>query len=294
MSSPVLSIPYTKFLAARLRVSASRRIELDARDRPFRLFTLDNDAIGRRVRGVGAYEREVLAAIACIAAGVSRCGVALDVGANIGNHAITLSRSFSRVLAFEPNPVMAAALKANALLNGCTNIEVLEQGLSDRSTCGVLRQKQAGNSGTFEFVEGEDEASPPLEGADVAVAVAVMRGDDVLQANLSPSDRIAMIKVDVEGCELAVLRGLVSHLERDRPVVCFEVRSPAEGEPVRRFLEDLGYLNFYAIAASRLSVRSIGRIFSRSTWSKHYCLSRIDRFEQRHYSAVFASVTPLP
>lgn len=288
MPALVLSIPYTRFLAGRLRIAICRWIELSAARRPFRLFTLDNDAIGRRVRGVGAYEHEVLAAIEAISSHLTP-GVALDIGANIGNHTIVLSRCFARVLAFEPNPVMAAALRANLLLNGCSNVEVIECGLSDRTSIGTLRQQLEGHSGTLEFVEDQSPSGASLERA----AVRVERGDEVIANNLGDSERLRMIKIDVEGAELAAMRGLRAHLERDRPVVCFEVRRPEEGDPVRRFLEECGYVYFHAIAATRISIQSLPKVFERSTWRKHYSLCPIDRFEDKHYPAVFASTVSL-
>jgi len=287
----VLSIPYTKFLALRLRTAASKYLELDARKRQFRLFTLDNDAIGCHVRGAGAYEPEVLAAIAAIA-GTSMDGVALDIGANIGNHTIILSRCFARVLAFEPNPMLASVLDANLRLNGCTNVKIVKRGLSDRRVHGHLKQRQVGNSGTFEFIEsvGKTDSDDDLRHTGVELA----RGDEILMSVLAPPERIRIIKIDIEGGELAALRGLEAHLKRDMPIVCFEVRNAAEGEPVREFLETVGYSHFTSVGATRLSMRSIAKMLVPSTWSKHYRLTSIKHFENRHYPAIFASAAPVP
>lgn len=282
---PVLSIPYLRFFAGRLRMWVSRKLELGAGQRRIRLFTLDNDVIGRRIRTQGAYEPEVLAAIDAVAAGAGRsAGVALDIGANIGNHAVSMARSFSRVVAFEPHPVMAAALRANALLNGCSNLQVMEMALSAHVGDGVLQQQRPDHSGTLELAaDGASAMDAPGR-----VAVQLMRGDDVLDRVLEPGERVTLIKIDVEGAELPALQGLAACLQRDHPVICFEVRHPAEGQLVRAFLEDAGYRDFQAIRASRIGLGSLHRLLTRAGRSKHYQLEPVAEFEDRHYAAVFA------
>lgn len=281
---PVLSIPYRRFFANRLRMWMASRLELGAGQRRIRLFTLDNDVIGLRIRAHGAYEPEVLAAIDAIAADAGRsAGVALDIGANIGNHAVSMARSFSRVVAFEPHPVMAAALRANAVLNGCSNLQVMEMALSAHAGDGLLQQRRSDNSGMFELMDGCAETDVPGQ-----VTVQLARGDDVLGKVLRSGERVTMIKIDVEGAELPALQGLLACLQRDQPVICFEVRTPAEGLRVRNFLADAGYRSFQTIRASRIRLGSLHRLFSRAGRSKHYQLEPVDEFEHRHYAAVFA------
>lgn len=287
---PVLSIPYRRFFAGRLRLAISHWLELGSDQRRVRLFTLDNDVIGRRIRAQGTYEPEVLAAIDAIAGGADRsAGVALDIGANIGNHAVSMARTFSRVIAFEPHPVMAAALRANALLNdGCDKLQVMEMALGAQAAEGILQQQRPDNFGMLEL------APAGTVKADVAgqVAVRLMRGDDVLDKALEPDERVTLIKIDVEGSELAALQGLVACLQRDHPVICFEVRNPAEGRHVRAFLEDVGYRDFQAIRASRIGLGSLRRLLTRVGRSKHYTLEPVTEFEDRHYAAVFAFASP--
>lgn len=287
-SFPVLSVPYSRFFARRARHALTRWLEMRAGERPFRLLTLDNDVIGAKVRAFGAYEPEVLAAMDWIAAR-GDASVALDIGANIGNHAISLSRTFRRVIAFEPHPVMAPILRANALLNGCRNLQVMECGLHDGAGTGVLRQQVAGNSGTLQLVDRPVGSEDPLNEATVRLD----RGDDLLEQLLTQEERIDLVKIDVEGAEEAALRGLARHLKRDQPVVCFEVRTPNEGMKVRALLEGMGYTYFYAICASRMTPSTLPRLVTRAGWKKHYTLTPITDFEERHYAAIFASVRPL-
>lgn len=290
IDQPVFSIPYRRFFAGRLRMWISRKLELANNQRRIRLFTLDNDVIGRRIRVQGAYEPEVLAAIDAIAgdAGLNN-GVALDIGANIGNHAVSMSRTFSRVIAFEPHPVMAAALRANALLNGCENLQVIELAIGAHQGQGILQQQEPDNFGMFELALDHPIATDAANRVAVQqVTVELARGDDVLDQVLAPGERITLIKIDIEGTELPALQGLTACLRRDQPVICFEVRTPAEGQQVRAFLVDMGYGHFQAIRASRIGLGSLHNLLTRSGRSKHYRLEAVSEFEDRHYAAVFA------
>jgi predicted O-methyltransferase YrrM len=59
-------------------------------------------------------------------------GVAIDVGANIGAHTLTMAKCVGpqgRVLAFEPNPLVRQVMVRNLALNGITQVDVFECGL---------------------------------------------------------------------------------------------------------------------------------------------------------------------
>ena len=80
------------------------------------------DFVSSHIIRHGYYERRELEALArSVFTGPGGAGsgsTALDIGANIGNHAAFLSNHFSRVIAFEPNPMVACLLKANAMALG--------------------------------------------------------------------------------------------------------------------------------------------------------------------------------
>ena len=134
----------------------------------------------------------------------------IDVGANIGNHAIYLSPSFSRIHCFEPSPEIADRLAHNIALNGLSNIEIHRAGLSDRGGLLHFKLELGGNLGASHFVERPDEDTVPLP---------VHRGDDFL----SGMDRIDFIKVDAERHEREVFAGLRDIIARYRPIVAFEL-----------------------------------------------------------------------
>jgi FkbM family methyltransferase len=154
------------------------------------------------------YEVEELAIIAeFFPAG----GVFVDIGTNVGNHTIFVCRylSPSQVIAFEPNPPAIEILRINLALNGLTGMVDLSHlgiGLSHAPARAnaVMRD---GNLGATRMHATQEPDGLPL-----------MRGDDLL-ANA----RVDFIKLDVEGMEINVLRGLEKTIKLCRPRIFVEV-----------------------------------------------------------------------
>lgn len=145
-------------------------------------------------------------------------GVLLDIGANVGNHSIALSDRFKDIYSFEPNPLIFERLVKNLELNGLDNIHAVNSGLGNRQ--GSLKFYQPGpgepNKGLGTFEKGE--ASPK----SIEMELPVQIGDDFVEQNL-PGERVAAIKIDVQGFEPYVMNGLRKTIERHKPVIWFEV-----------------------------------------------------------------------
>lgn len=147
-------------------------------------------------------------------------GVAIDVGANVGAHTLTLANlvgASGRVLAFEPNPAIRKRLQTNIQLNGMSQVSVYAQALAEENGCLQLRVPKAGS------VESSNPGLASLVALETPhdlVDVEVRRGDDVVDdAGMS---RLDLIKIDVQGYEMQVLHGLVSTVDRFKPAVLFE------------------------------------------------------------------------
>lgn len=135
-------------------------------------------------------------------------GALIDIGANIGNHAIFLAPWFREVHCFEPNPAIADRLEQNAALNGFA-FHIHRVGLGAADADLPFTPDDSGNQGRGSFA---------ATGSDSALVLPVRRGDDLLGG----VDDIALIKIDVEGFELETLRGLQHTLARSRAPVIFE------------------------------------------------------------------------
>ena len=163
----------------------------------------------------------------------------VDVGANTGVFALAaraVNRT-ARVVAIEPVEEVWRRLDDNCRLNGGT-VETVRAAATDRD-------------GTAELLvpEGENPLSASLEPGGYAgdlplrlVQVTAVRLDSLLGATSAPP---VLIKVDVEGHEAAVLRGLGGRMGALRPVLFVEVRTEAAAVALSGLLEPQGYRYFH-------------------------------------------------
>lgn len=151
--------------------------------------------------------------------------VALDIGANIGNHAIFLARSFATIHAFEPNPEMVRRLTANIALNALEGrIVVHPIGLGKRSETLAFAEHRAGNFGASHFLKTGEQPGPGEEMLRLPIAAA-----DAFLGALGLK-RLDFIKIDVEGWEPPLFEGLRETIARFRPVIAFEFHGQAAAD----------------------------------------------------------------
>lgn len=223
-------LPFVRLLANRMN---HRLAGLHIDSRP-QLAILAFDHIGLRINLDGRYEDDTLSALGDFLADQRelRAGCALDIGANVGNHTLFLSRLFAHVHAFEPHPVLSQLLAVNAGL--ADNITVHPFGLSDRDG-DVAFLTSAGNQGGSRIV------NTPSGGDGATVAVPVRRLDALQTLSRLP---ISFLKIDVEGHELAVLEGAAQTIARNLPVIVFEAGAGTIKDgtsPVLDWLRDRDY-----------------------------------------------------
>lgn len=147
-------------------------------------------------------------------------GVAVDVGANVGAHTLTLSRlagANGRIVAFEPNPEIRQKLHRNVQLNALGNVSIFDCALGKSSEILQLRVPRKDSA------EGSNPGLASLMALDTphdCVEVVVRRFDDV--ADELAIQRLDLIKIDVQGYEQHVLEGMDASLRRFKPAVIFE------------------------------------------------------------------------
>lgn len=181
------------------------------------LFDLDIDEyIQKRIYLYQYYEPEcVRAARRFMPVG----GVVIDVGSNIGQYSLLAAKLLGRsgrVIAFEPNPDVLRLLRHHIEINDFDNIEVIPCAVSDVDGESLFYPSPLkGNTGMGSLIPGNaaPDSHEKINRLD-PIRVETVRLDQVLESrNIS---RLSFVKVDVEGFELAVLRGLGSYLERRR------------------------------------------------------------------------------
>lgn len=144
-----------------------------------------------------------------------------DIGANIGQHSLFMSRFASHVHAFEPYGTVSAKLTQHMQLNKISNISLHDVGLSDRAQQLTFFAPSGRNQGIGSF------ALSSLSKGNTAVGkLSLVRGDDYFPAhNIS---EVALMKMDVEGFEKPALEGLRATLQRDRPILVCEISYDGE------------------------------------------------------------------
>jgi FkbM family methyltransferase len=149
----------------------------------------------------------------------------VDVGAHVGLYTVAAARhGKGRVLAFEPNPSACAQLEANVALNGCANVLVVPKAVGDAPGRAHLHVPRTPDPSFSSLAAGRFAEGEPI---DVVVTTV---DSEIEAAGLQPS----VIKIDVEGGELAVVGGMERTLERHRPVLLVEVSEESARELARR------------------------------------------------------------
>ncbi|MDM5157399.1 FkbM family methyltransferase [Bacillus sp. DX1.1] len=165
-----------------------------------------DDYIGRIISSTkDYYEKEALEYFSDY---IPENGVIYDIGANIGNHTVYFTKCFNpkKVYAFEPAEKIYEILKYNIKVNGLENLETFNYAVGEKSGKASLNYNQE-NTGASNIQLNKNGE------------IKVVSLDDL---NLEEPD---LIKVDVEGLEYEVIKGMVNHLNNASPVLWVEIFS---------------------------------------------------------------------
>lgn len=169
--------------------------------------------------------------------------VVLDIGANTGYYSIIAAKKSRHIYAFEPGSSNRKKLEENTRLNKLDNITVLPYAVSDKQ--GDTELFIAGDNNT-----GMNSLEQPGNFSGHKEVVAVVSIDDWVAENNIPG--ISLIKIDVEGSEMKVLKGMQAVIEEQKPVFFMEVigqllmQSGHSVNDIYNFLFSRGY-NAYGI-----------------------------------------------
>jgi FkbM family methyltransferase len=162
-------------------------------------------------------------------------GVFLDIGANVGSVSLLLADKIEAAILFEPNPVAAARARENIALNRLT-FEVQELAISDVE-------------GTVEFEDagGASPCNRAVVGFESQVSTRTVQRvtiDGFLRGRPEISE-IAAVKIDVEGHENSVLRGMKRLLQEERPkLIMFEYLERTNLSEALALFQTVGYKTF--------------------------------------------------
>ena len=187
---------------ATVRLSTGQRIIVDPLD-----------SIGSEIRRNGCYEPDTVAVINSL---LEPGSTYVDIGAHVGHHVLMGSARVGArgcVHAFEADPVTFRELSRNVKINHCSNVTLNNVALGERR--GEARFFLADVS-----LSAANSLGQTAHTSEKSITVDVTTVDDYF-AELRPA-RIDVIKADVEGAELLVVRGGVKTLAQYQPCLILE------------------------------------------------------------------------
>ncbi len=134
----------------------------------------------------------------------------VDVGAFIGDTACYFSKkagSSGKVLSFEISPESISFAKKNMEINGCSNVKIIPYALSDKS--GYMHLSIVNGDSSSNSVMNVDNES------NIGNNIKVITLDEYCEES---KEKIDFIKADIEGSEMAMLKGAGRTISKDAPV----------------------------------------------------------------------------
>jgi len=172
-------------------------------------------------RGFKARYRDQRHEIRAIIKAASPNDVLIDIGANKGSYLPAMSRAVpaGQVIAFEPQPILVDYLRKACARCRLTNVTIEHLGISDQS--GSLTLTIPGDQPTSPGASFEQRIRDRSKNSHT-IDVPITTLDKYLS---NEQRRVAAIKIDVEGHELAVLRGADELIKKHAPLIICEIES---------------------------------------------------------------------
>lgn len=173
------------------------------------------------------YEADLLGHLHRVLAGE---GCVVDCGANIGNHTLFFAGVMGRhTFAIEPmqrnRTILTTVLRSNDLED---HVTVCPVAVGDKQGEVSIGLPSASNPGNFRISE---------DGAG-SETVPVTTLDELL---LQEAERVALLKLDLEGYEIPALKGGLGLIARDRPLIVAELVTMSDLESFHGHLQPFGY-----------------------------------------------------
>ncbi|WP_353198259.1 FkbM family methyltransferase [Sandarakinorhabdus sp.] len=177
-------------------------------------------------------------------------GVVIEVGSNIGTHAVPLSMICpqGRVYCYEPQRQIYHILCANLALNNRLNVFALHSGVGD--TVGRIAIESSDydepfNYGSYSLTQGfSTETAFKGHLSSEIVPITSLDGDP----NLGDLQNVHLLKIDAEGFEPQVIAGAEQIILKFRPDIFVEANKPEVLEAAMKALLPLGYIGYWFVS----------------------------------------------
>ena len=259
-----------------------------AKKRSLAVFSFDY--IGTQIALNGIYEKEELELLFDWLKSIDidlKDSIAIDIGANIGNHSLYFSDFFNTVYSFEPNSQVFKLLQLNAKL--VKNIHCFNFGLSSHASTSHLEIADLDNCGS---------ANISNISTTKTISIELKTLDESISTINLINSKIKLIKIDVEGHEYKVLKGGEKTIMSAMPIIIFE-QSATEfcngSSPSIDLLKSFGYKKFGLIEEfPQLDtnfpkiIQNFIRRISKFFYGSSIRINGVQNFQPKFYSFVIA------
>tara|TARA_B100000989_G_scaffold283286_1_gene249073 strand:+ start:175 stop:1077 length:903 start_codon:yes stop_codon:yes gene_type:complete len=266
----------------------SKRSKFLSQERGAPIAVFANDWIGANIFLKGIYEKDIIDDLFYVIDELDKNiynNCILDVGANIGNHSIQFSKKFDKILSFEPHKRIFEILSSN--VKQFKNIKCFNFGLGKKN-CQINLFENQQNFGASSFTNTSQTKSHSK--------VEIKKLDDFFS---KMTQKISLIKIDVEGMEYDVLLGAKNIIEQNKPIICFEQNKKEFGNNCNETNSvDLLRANGYKILVGEMEkdhmkqnwiyrrLRNIFWIFFGVTQNR--IIKEYERLPKKDYKMIFA------
>lgn len=246
------------------------QLDIFSKDMKFNFYLNPKEYISSQILCYGLHEKNLLEFIFSILPKKYKRGICIDVGANIGNHSLFFSNYYDEIHAFEPVSSTFKALELNVLINGLfSKIKTYNIALSSINSRLRFFEDHSGDIGRSK-IASQDEIKPK---ETIEYIIQTLKGDKYFSGSIN----INIIKIDAEGHETNVIKGLSKSISLNHPIILFEANAIDHDSNVMIELKKMGYKYFYSPQIKYYDLKpSILKFLMRILFSSKFILVDID------------------
>ena len=248
-----------------------------AAKRDHRLFTEITSNIDRHILSEGLFEKGVINLLADVIKRSGHRGLWIDIGANIGNHSVSLAGLFEKGVAVEPHPVLFKILTANILRNNLSHLECHNFGLASEPMQATLAEPADNHS--IARVKERSQLPPETFG------LSNEQFGNEYSIELKPALHFveqfgplldqATIKIDVEGMEQEIITAILPLLKQYKPIVGFEWFTKSQ-LGLTELVRSMDGYELWGIRVNDVGKSLLWRSIKLLFTGRHYQLARIN------------------
>jgi len=202
-----------------------------------------DELIDARVLARGGFEKPTLMLMKDLMEALAPGGTFVDVGANVGQHSLFMSRYAGIIHAFDPYEPVLNRFREMIAMNNIGNIQIHAVGLGANNESIPFFEPLHSNPGAGSFLKDwNSKTTRPIQ-------LRIVQGDSYFERQ--GIHDVDLIKLDIEGYEKQALKGLSRALKNDRPVVVMELNFGADpryrdmADVISSFPDNYLFYNYY-------------------------------------------------